>query len=184
MINCTEIGSLDILDLSDHTDVLVNATLMHFDRNDIVEVKKLPPSRVKYLSLRHNRIRKIDDSAFTDLKSLVELDLSHNSLTTESLNPDVFKVLSIFFLKSNRDLGIDLIVFVIQHSVMQITHKDSSRPGTLVHLHLDYNNIHSLLPLVFKELHNLASLTLAGNPLSVINPSTSFALTSLPMLKV
>lgn len=54
----------------------------------------------------------------------------------------------------------------------------------LIHLHLDYNNLHSLLPDVFNELNKLASLTLAGNPLIIIDRSTSFALTSLPMLKV
>lgn len=67
--------------------------------------------------------------------------------------------------------------------MLQITHDDSA-VRRLIHLHLDYNNLHSLLPQVFKELSNLASLTLAGNPLTVIDRPTSFALTSLPMLKV
>lgn len=65
-----------------------------------------------------------------------------------------------------------------------ISHDDFLKPGSLLHLRLDYNNIHSLLPHVFKELSNLASLSLAGNPLKIIDRSTSIALTSLPMLKV
>lgn len=64
--------------------------------------------------------------------------------------------------------------------ILQI-HNDDSR---LIHLHLDYNNLHSLSPDVFSELNKLASLTLAGNPLKIIDRPTSFALTSLPMLKV
>jgi len=68
--------------------------------------------------------------------------------------------------------------------VVQVNIEDTSRPGSLIHLRLDYNNIHSLLPHTFKELSNLVSLTLAGNPLTVIDRPTSFALSSLPMLKV
>lgn len=69
-------------------------------------------------------------------------------------------------------------------SVLQINNEDTSKLGSLIHLRLDYNNIHSLLPHTFKELSNLVSLTLAGNPLKVIDRPTSFALSSLPMLKV
>ncbi|CAH1738117.1 unnamed protein product [Aphis gossypii] len=156
IINCTENGLMDILDLWDHSDVLKDATLMHFDDNGIVHVKQLPPSKVRYLSLRKNKINKIDEMAFINLKLLLELDLSYNSLTAESLNPDIFK----------------------------INNEDTSRPGSLIHLRLDYNNIHSLLPHTFKELSNLVSLTLAGNPLTVIDRATSFAMSSLPMLKI
>jgi len=92
IINCTETGLTDILDLWDHSDVLENAVLMHFDYNDIEHVKQLPPSKVKYLSFRHNRIKKIDDAVFRHLNYLVELDLSYNCLTTDRLNANVFKV--------------------------------------------------------------------------------------------
>lgn len=156
IINCTENGLMNILDLCDHTEVVKSATLMHFDYNGIQRVKQLPPSKVRYLSLRQNKINKIDEMAFLNLKLLLELDLSYNSLTAESLSPDIFK----------------------------INNEDTSKPGSLIHLRLDYNNIHSLLPHTFKELSNLVSLTLAGNPLKVIDRPTSFALSSLPMLKV
>lgn len=92
IINCTENGLIDILDLWDHTEVLKDATLMHFEYNNIVHVKQLPPSNAKYLSFRHNKINKIEDNAFTNLKHLIELDLSYNLLTTDSLNPNTFKV--------------------------------------------------------------------------------------------
>lgn len=97
IINCTETGQIEILDLADHSDVLENAVLMHFDYNDIEHVKQIPPSKVEYLSLQHNKIKQIDNAAFKRLKFLKELDLSYNSLTTERLNADVFKVCYIFF---------------------------------------------------------------------------------------
>lgn len=91
IINCTENELSDILDLCDHLDVVRNATLMNFSYNSIVHVKQLPPSEVKYLSFRHNRINAIDDYAFAYLTFLVELDLSYNCLTTENLNSNIFK---------------------------------------------------------------------------------------------
>lgn len=100
IINCTENGLIDILDLWDHSEILKDAILMHFDDNGIVHVKQLPPSKVRYLSLRKNKIYKIEEKAFIYLKSLLELDLSYNSLTAESLNPEIFKV-GIFFILLN-----------------------------------------------------------------------------------
>lgn len=105
IVNCTENGLIDILDLWDHTTVLENVTFMHFDRNDIVYVKHLPPSIVRYLSFRQNKISKIDEMAFANLKFLLELDLSYNRLTAESLNPDIFKVIFInIFINSTKIL--------------------------------------------------------------------------------
>lgn len=84
---------MNILDiLGDHANILKNATIIQFDYNGIVHVKQLPMSKVKYLSLRHNKINVIDDMAFTNLKFLAELDLSYNSLTAEKLKHNVFKV--------------------------------------------------------------------------------------------
>lgn len=91
-INCTGAGIDDVLDLTDYSDVVLDRTIMYFDYNSFVRVKQLPPSKVKLLSLRHNRIDRIDKLAFTNLQSLMELDLSHNSLTTDCLTSDVFKV--------------------------------------------------------------------------------------------
>lgn len=83
---------MHILDLWDYADILKNTTIMQFDYDEIIQVKQFPLSKVKYLSLRHNKINIIDDMAFTNLKFLVELDLSYNSLTSEKLKHNVFKV--------------------------------------------------------------------------------------------
>lgn len=92
IVNCTDSGLTDILDLWDHTEALNDAILVNFDYNGIVHVKQLPPSKVVYLSLQHNKINAIDDFAFAHLSSLKDLDLRYNCLTTESLKPAVFKV--------------------------------------------------------------------------------------------
>lgn len=92
MINCTEIVVGPVLDLMDYSDILKNATFVHFDYSGIVQVTQFPHSKIKYLSLRHNKISIINDEAFGNLKFLVELDLSYNSLTAENLKHYVFKV--------------------------------------------------------------------------------------------
>lgn len=104
IINCTETGLISILDLWDHTDTIENATLMHFDYNGITQVKLLPPSKVKYLTLRHNKISSIEGSAFKNLMYLVELDLSYNYLTVGQLNQNTFKVRYLIFVKHYYNL--------------------------------------------------------------------------------
>ncbi|XP_025423011.1 leucine-rich repeats and immunoglobulin-like domains protein 1 isoform X2 [Sipha flava] len=159
IINCTENGLINILDLWEHTETLKDTTLMHFDYNGITHVKKLPSSKVKCLTLRHNQISSIEDLAFINLIYLKELDLSYNYLTTDDLNQNTFKI-------SRGDS------------------KVSIRPTGLLILRLDNNNLHSLTSRVFEEMEYLVSLSLAGNPLITIDRSTGLALSSLPMLRV
>lgn len=92
IVNCTDSGVIDILDLWDHADTLKDAILLQFDYDNIVHVKQLPPSKVVYLSLKYNKINKIDELAFTHLKFMKQLDLRYNCLTTENLKPNIFKV--------------------------------------------------------------------------------------------
>lgn len=63
-----------------------------FDNNHIGHVTQFPTLALTKLSLRKNVIIKIDDKAFKNLTSLTYLDLSHNELTTENLQPNVFDV--------------------------------------------------------------------------------------------
>lgn len=55
---------------------------VNFDWNDIKHLKKFPniPGIVS-LSLQHNKMTKIEGSAFVKLDNLQVLDLSHNQLT-------------------------------------------------------------------------------------------------------
>ncbi|XP_050520168.1 leucine-rich repeat neuronal protein 2-like [Daktulosphaira vitifoliae] len=156
LLNCTEKVSTGILNLTNYENALLNIEIMHFDFNKIVRVKSFPSSKVNYLSLQHNDISEIDDYAFENLLSLTNLDLSYNSLTSEILNSNSFK----------------------------INHKDDANfHASLTHLKLDYNSLNSLQANTFKHLRRLQSLSLAGNPFRVIDRLTSSALSSLPSLK-
>ncbi|XP_050440621.1 leucine-rich repeat neuronal protein 2-like [Adelges cooleyi] len=155
-VNCSDKGQIEILNLWNHEVALSEAVIIHFDYNNIVHVQQLPPSKVKYLSLQHNRISKIDDFAFANLHSLIDLDLSYNALTPDTLDSNIFK--------TNQEA-------------------ESTFHTSLKHLNLNNNGLHSLRANTFKDLSTLSSLTLAGNPFKVIDRSTSFALSSLPFLK-
>ena len=71
-------------------DMEVTDLLM--DNNVLVHVTQYPAMAVRYLSLSHNRIVRIDNEAFLELKNLTELDLSHNYITASNLNAAMFKV--------------------------------------------------------------------------------------------
>jgi len=55
---------------------------VNFDWNDIKHLKKFPNiSGIVSLSLQHNKMTKIEGSAFVELDNLKVLDLSYNQLT-------------------------------------------------------------------------------------------------------
>ena len=55
---------------------------VYFDWNDIKHLKKFPNiSGIVSLSLQHNKMTKIEGSAFVELDNLKVLDLSYNQLT-------------------------------------------------------------------------------------------------------
>lgn len=79
-----------------------------------------------------------------------------------------------------RNNTFDIIILQINRG----NSKMSMIPTGLLYLRLDNNNIHSLVPGVFEEIDHLVSLSLAGNPFTTIDRTTSLALNSLPMLRV
>jgi len=70
---------------------------VNFDWNDIKHLKKFPNiSGIVSLSLQHNKMTKIEGSAFVELDNLKVLDLSYNQLTgnqTYELNLTLLRVL-------------------------------------------------------------------------------------------
>jgi Leucine-rich repeat (LRR) protein len=69
---------------------------VNFDWNNIKHLKKFPNiSGIVSLSLQHNKMTKIEGSAFVELDNLKVLDLSYNQLTgnqTYELNLTLLKV--------------------------------------------------------------------------------------------
>lgn len=81
-----------------------------FEHNDLVHVTPFPRIIVEKLILRRNKISVIDYHAFKELVNLTELDLSHNQLTSERLQPHVFEVTKWYYklvrrLRGNQSKG-------------------------------------------------------------------------------
>lgn len=125
---------------------------VNFDWNNIIHLKKFPnvPGIVS-LSLQHNKMIKIEGSAFVELDNLKILDLSYNQLTAEGVQADAF------------------------HGRYSSQRYD---PLSIVVLDLGSNQIHVLSPHSFEHLPNLMELRLNNNPLKVLTPSTLMALGS------
>ncbi len=117
----------DFLATFDYLNISSNTTLtLRFDENQIEYIPRFAPMPVVTLTFRHNSISGIEKQAFAELKQLQILDLSHNNLTSESLNE---KVLSGGW---NSSLGYF--------------------PLTVTHLNLSHNRIHSLDKNAFDHL--------------------------------
>lgn len=71
---------------------LTNATTISLDTNMLTHVPVFPELSAKILSLAHNEITDIDDSAFKNMASLVALDLSFNLISTDKFLPNIFRV--------------------------------------------------------------------------------------------
>ncbi|GLH03033.1 Protein artichoke [Gryllus bimaculatus] len=156
LLNCTRRG-LERLPRSDDAWPLdVEEAL--FDHNGIAHVEILPAMpNLRRLSFSHNEIQVIDEKAFCNLTALQELDLSSNQLTRSVLKPDVFK--------GHYD-------------------RNEYQPlKNLTVLRLSSNSIHSLDSDIFEHVAHLRVLSLAFNPMRVIDTPTLNAISSLAYLE-
>ncbi|KAG7214149.1 hypothetical protein KM043_001500 [Ampulex compressa] len=155
IINCSNRG------LENHFEdsqwPTMRAKEITFAGNELVRVRAFPRLAVERLTLRENRITKIDYCAFKQLDGLTELDLSRNQLDSEMLQPHVF-----------------------EGKFSPISYEPLSK---LTVLNLSHNVLHSLHQDVFEHLGNLKVLDLAGNPFTTIDLRTSLALSSLAYLE-
>ncbi|XP_074110663.1 uncharacterized protein LOC141534918 isoform X1 [Cotesia typhae] len=129
--------------------------LVTFENNSIVHLKKFTNVSINKLIFRHNRISKIDDNAFQEIRNLSQLDLSHNQLTSSILLPTVFT--------GERKYAPDEWEALPQLQV----------------LNLGDNNLHTLNQDLFEHIPNVEILILSGNPLEVIDDSIIKALNNL-----
>ncbi|TGZ57627.1 uncharacterized protein [Temnothorax longispinosus] len=134
----------------------VTAKVISFEHNCLVHVTPFPRIAVGKLILRKNRIVKIDYRAFKELVNLTELDLSHNQLTSEQLQPHVFE---------GR------------------FSPEAYEPLTLKILDLSGNVLHWLHQSIFEHLADLKVLKLAENPFGVFDYRTSIAISSVSYLE-
>ncbi|KYQ59047.1 Leucine-rich repeat neuronal protein 2 [Trachymyrmex zeteki] len=135
----------------------ITAKVISFERNLLVHVTPFPRIVVERLILRRNRIARIDYHAFKELVNLTELDLSHNQLTSQMLQPHIFQ--GRFSPEAYEPL-----------SNLQI-------------LNLGNNVLHWLHQSIFEHIADLKVLNLSGNPFGVFDYRTSIAISSLSYLE-
>ncbi|XP_018402021.1 PREDICTED: leucine-rich repeats and immunoglobulin-like domains protein 2 [Cyphomyrmex costatus] len=133
------------------------AKVISFERNRLVHVTPFPRIIVERLILRRNRIARIDYGAFKELVNLTELDLSHNQLTSQMLQPHIFE--GKFSSEAYEPLS------------------------NLRILNLGNNILHWLHQSVFEHIADLEVLNLSGNPFGVLDYRTSIAISSLSYLE-
>uniref|UniRef100_A0A182UM67 Leucine rich immune protein (Coil-less) n=1 Tax=Anopheles merus TaxID=30066 RepID=A0A182UM67_ANOME len=120
------------------------------------EITRFPPMNVTWLDLSHNEIATIQTGCFTNLTLLQVLDISHNRLKSESLNPDVFAG----HYSTNEYMPL---------SKLRV-------------LRLGANDLHSLNPDLFEHLPALEELSLELNPFKVIDQQSEIAIASIERL--
>ena len=130
-------------------------------------------SDLHYLSLVHNSILFLEENAFQGLTSLVELDLSNNSLLDISYHKTIFS---------------DLISLKILN--LAFNHLTTIKEGTfdqllkLEELYLNRNNMRSIQTGAFPALNSLNILTLNNNKLSNVHPQIFRLLSNLQTLNI
>ncbi|GBP48290.1 TLR4 interactor with leucine rich repeats [Eumeta japonica] len=174
--------------------------------NPLRAVTSLVELPIETLNLSRCDIVTIEKASFQHLQKMKTLDLSHNKLTVDKLNPHVFERMtvvevhyalyrplyqishiycnaSVTPLESRVSMvaGDQLISGVSQGRYSPEEFEPLRSMRTLI---LAYNDLHSLNDDVFEHLPELTELDLSGNPLKFIDHITLIAIASLPMLKV
>ncbi|XP_066964038.1 leucine-rich repeat neuronal protein 3-like isoform X1 [Macrobrachium rosenbergii] len=131
--------------------------ILNFDNNLIQEVPVFPRQEsLISLTLRRNRITKINDGAFKNLVYLKELYLQKNLLTGDMITNNVFK--GLYNNTVPEPLGLEV-------------------------LDLGYNNITTIKNNAFVHLRSLKKLLLPHNPIKDISYSTAMAINELVNLQ-
>lgn len=129
-----------------------------FIRTNLVNLQKV--------YLRNCRLGQIDDDAFRGLTNLIELDLSHNLLTS-------IPTATLSHIESLRDLT------MASNPIQKVESHAFRATDSLTKLDLSHCVIQTIAPEAFKGLHSLHSLKLNGNKLSELRPRTIETLSKL-----
>uniref|UniRef100_A0A336LZT5 CSON009325 protein n=1 Tax=Culicoides sonorensis TaxID=179676 RepID=A0A336LZT5_CULSO len=145
-----------VLDISNNNLQILPREI--FRRSDLLNLQKI--------YLRDCRLGQIDRAAFAGLTNLVELDLSHNLLTSIPTN-------SLSELPSLRDL------ILTGNSIQKIDERAFAPVPQLVKLDLSNCGIQTITPKAFEGLEALHTLKLNGNKLSDLRAKTIETLAKL-----
>lgn len=126
--------------------------------NDVESLQQFPSTDAHlFFTCQHCKISSIETEVFIDAANIVMLDLSFNKLTSESLNPDIFRG----------------------------PHNDEEySPIKLRHLDLSHNNLNFLDKLLFEHTPEVRKLDLSYNDFKTLDESTELAIAKLEKLEI
>lgn len=127
--------------------------IVSFSGNHLQTLQQLPPSDTSVLfACRHCQIEKIENDIFINTPRILRIDLSWNYLTGDALRPEIFR---------------------------GPYNETTNEPIHLQELNLSNNEIHYLDEKLFEHVPYLHRLVMAGNPLKLLETSTTMAISSL-----
>lgn len=162
IIECSDRGLTKMFSVEDwvalnQTDVKYE--VLKLDHNLLTNIDvKFPELHfpIKFISFRHNKISDIVKTAFKNLDSLEELDLSFNELTSDKLKPEIFEG--------------------------KYAPDEFEPLGSLKILRLSYNLLKSLDNQIFEHTEHLKELYLDNNAFRIVHRDVLSALADLPQL--
>ncbi|XP_018542241.1 lumican isoform X1 [Lates calcarifer] len=143
-------------------------TAVYCDHRGLAEVPDSLPDRTQYLFLQGNNISSLS-SFLANITGLRWLILDHNQLQSNKLDQDAA-------LQNQTQL----YYFFANHN--HLSSVPGMLPAGLKQLRLAHNQISSINPEAFQNLHNLTLLLLQGNRLQTISEGDLKGLASLNLL--
>lgn len=178
--------------------LFIYATQMNIIDFSYNQIEKIDPKAflgiaksLKYANFTHNQIRAVEKETFVDFTSLIELDLSHNSIEVFELNLNNFESMEKLRLNNNKITKLDckaffnstangILVDVSMNHLKEIDFNCNITCGTWK-LNIDENRLESL-SLSSPLVKSLTSLSASRN--NVNNFSVGVDLANLKELKL
>ncbi|XP_032369199.1 lumican isoform X1 [Etheostoma spectabile] len=145
-------------------------TALYCDHRGLTDIPDNLPDRTQYLFLQGNNISTMSSSFLANITDLRWLILDHNQLQSD--------VLDQVALQNQAQL---CYLFVNHNHLRSVP---TALPAGLKQLRLAHNQISSIGPRAFQNLHNLTQLLLQGNRLQTIAEGDLKGLVSLNLLEL
>ncbi|XP_040890149.1 fibromodulin isoform X2 [Toxotes jaculatrix] len=145
-------------------------TALYCDHRGLADIPDSLPGRTQYLFLQGNNISSLPSSVLANVSGLRWLILDHNQLQSDKLDQSALQnqtQLRYFFANHNH-----------------LSSVPSALPAGLKQMRLAHNQISSISPGAFQNLHNLTLLLLQGNRLQTIKEGDLKGLVSLNLLDI
>ncbi|XP_039971844.1 lumican isoform X2 [Xiphias gladius] len=143
-------------------------TALYCDHRGLADIPDSLPDRTQYLFLQGNIISSLSSSVLANITGLRWLILDHNQLQSDKLDQAILQNQTrLCYLFANHN---------------HLSSVPSMLPEGLKQLRLAHNQISSISPGAFQNLHNLTLLLLQGNRLQTITEGDLKGLVSLNLL--